>query len=145
MEQEINDLWKVLFEQLPKGVRHYLTQAANDPYTPTQLRFIKIDDLPSYNTTCGSCPTKGRVCFDKNVVKFLKEHSALPFVAAEVSEDEEIQGEWLIWNMAVKYKKGRGTQKYKWTKQFARMVNDLDGSLREEECFEDDWDCYESE
>ena len=130
------------FEDVPADVYDYCTQFANDPFCPTQIKKIRIEDLREYSTSCG---VVGNKPFDDKVIRFLKEHSDLEFVVVEVDQNN------CIVNMAVKWKASYSKREYlKITNKFDHMILNNGGSLRAEEMIYEDknmqwWDLYESE
>lgn len=125
------------FMDIPSKTFEYIMQSYGKRPEDTHPKRIPIEDLHKYGTACGAMKNKP---FTPQVIKLLKENSPEDFVLGEEYNDEL----FVLINMVVAWK-GTPKQKSKLTYKFDDLVGSNGGSLRAEDCFEGDWDCYESE
>ena len=123
------------FQDIPFQVFDYC--AKDNAEIGTTIQRIKVDDLKNYSTICGG---GARKCFVPSVIDYLKKNSGRDFVIAEVyNYSKEIQSLGVHWNGKT------NNQRIRQTDKFSDMISEHDGSLRADQCTEQEWDTYESE
>jgi hypothetical protein len=132
----------IKLEEIPLRVVDYCTQSnpkVRDDVLEgceTRIEKIPISRLPDYGISCG---VEGNRPFKPVAIAFLKKNSPADYVVAEINEDGDT-----IQNLAVRWK-GSKNEMNKNSEAFADIVNSNGGSLRPEQIFDEEWDCYESE
>jgi len=162
--------WK---KDVARGAIDYCSQndcEGNGEYR-SRAEKILIEDLPQWSTSCG---LGGCMCFTKEVIDFLKANSPVDFVVAEVytTHGKVIQNMAVKWKGSNKKKVmycfccgiiarkaakeddeckscgepvTEGTEWSQMSQRFSQLVDEHKGSLRNEDSFDEGWDCYESE
>jgi hypothetical protein len=92
---------------------------------------IEIEDLEGFGTQCGS---KGNICFDKNIIDYLKECGVDHIISTIFLNEPEMLGHCLIpFNNS---KNG---------KKFSKMIEKNEGSLTFGESYDDEYFFFECE